>query len=67
MTFLLNHCNSDRIASDFELSERLGAEILAAGCEPVRAEHTERKGGCMVLVPRTNLVTGATWMEWVYV
>lgn len=36
----LGHCDAEKIAADFERSERLGAEILAADCMP---EHTVRR------------------------
>jgi len=38
MTFLLNHNTDETIAADYELSERLGRELEAAGCEPLAAE-----------------------------
>jgi len=53
------------IESDYELSERLGAEILAAGCEPLDAAPVTRKLTCLRPARKVNLVTGEVteWME----
>jgi hypothetical protein len=60
------HHEETVIAADYELSERLGAEILAAGCEPVSdapraqpalhfTEYALREGKC---VARTGVDHG---------
>lgn len=64
MTFLLS--TPEKIAADYELSERLGREILDAGCEPL-APSAPVKSYMAVLVTRTNVVSQQQWMEWVYV
>lgn len=43
MPFILNHCDAEKIAADYALSERLGAEIEAAGCEPLAELPAEHK------------------------
>lgn len=64
---MLNHCDADRIAEDFERSERLGAEIVAAEYEPLPPSPPKPAGYTAVLVTRTNVVSQQQWMEWVYV
>lgn len=49
MTPCLNHCDAVRIAADLELSERLGAEILAAECMPEHTVRQEKRGVFMRL------------------
>lgn len=63
---MLNHCDADRIAEDFERSERLGAEIVAADYESL-APSVPVKSYMAVLVTRTNVVSQQQWQEWVYV
>lgn len=54
---MLNHCDADRIQADYELSERLGAEILAAGCESL-APSPKVKSYATRWDRKVNLVTG---------
>lgn len=35
MNNTVNYSDADKVAADYELSERLGREILEAGCEPL--------------------------------
>lgn len=58
--------DADKIAADYELSERLGAEIIAADYEPL-PQAPKAKGYMAVLVTRTNVVSQQQWQEWVYV
>jgi hypothetical protein len=58
------HHDEIEIARDYELSERLGAEILAAGCTPVEAETVTRKLTCLRPARRVNLVTGEVVEYW---
>jgi len=71
---MVDYAEPGRVAEDYELSERLGAEIeaeLAAGWNPCvelakpRAE--PRKSTYRVLERFTNVVTQEQWNEWVEV
>lgn len=55
------HHDAAEIEADFELSERLGAELLAAGCEPLPAEvKVITKTHYLVPTRRVNLLTGVS-------
>lgn len=41
--FCLSHWEPEAIAADYELSEQLGREIEAAGCEPLAELPAEHK------------------------
>lgn len=58
-TMSLDHCPAV-IAADYALSERLGAEMLAEGCEALpRAERPATRRTWVVHSLHTDLQTGA--------
>ena len=59
--------DADKIAADYELSERLGAEIIGAGYESCGTPSAPVKSYMAVLVTKTNVVSQQQWQEWVYV
>lgn len=62
----LHHAH-EVIAADYELSERLGAEILAAGCEPLDAPLAPVKSYVRNLVQYWSARSGTieTTLVWV--
>lgn len=65
--FMLNnaHHNPETIARDYELSERLGVELEALGCEGLyEAQPALRARLVTSYVRKSNLLTGEVWFVW---